>query len=997
VRVGGMGLAFRAALLLLVIASPAFSAPPAVISQAQPPAQSLVITAKAASTWTDGADGVVQLDGPVTIELDRTKLTADQAVVWLRETHDGQTGEQAVSVALLGNAVLQTPNATRSGDRLLVTGRVNGPIRISAESRLARDLHDTKTYADALVLREQTEGELGARPAVLERPATAPTTNPSASTKPSREKTPIHAHADHTEDVVSRDGKIALELTGNVVITRTEPSGQYLEMQADRAVVFTRLTRLRDIGNMKEIRGIEEAISSAYLEGDVRVTVIPAQDNKGEQRLQANRVYYEFLNDRAVLTDAVIHSFDPQINIPIIVRAETVRQLSIGEYTANKAELTTSGFAVPSYSIRTDKAYVRQEATGDPRYGTRTEFTAHDVTLRAFELPFFYLPVASGTMTERGSVLRGLEVGNNNNYGTSIRTRWGLLETFGVLPPPDLDASYVVDYYSLRGPALGLDADYSGGVVSETTKKAWNFKGDFRSYILTDDTGVDDLGGHRADVTPPDTFRGMVRWEHQQYFPDDWQLQLRTAWISDATFEEEWFQDQFNDGLPMETSLYLKRQKQTEAITFLASIQPNNFVTTADLEQEQFEVEKLPELGYHRIGDSLFDDHATFFSDNTISRNSFNVSGTSLGDQGYRFARNVKPGQPSLGLAGATGNAGPPIVPQTWTNRADLRQEIDFPFSVGEVHVLPYLSGRYIGYSDTPDYLIPNEAATNGGGAANRVMGTAGVRFNTQFWSIDNGAQSDLFDVHRVRHIIEPEVHLFTSATNLDPSDLFIYDENVDDIHGINAVQLALRQRWQTKRGGPGRQRTVDFLTLNVEVNMFSDQPPAAELNPAGFRGLFFASTPEFSIPRNSINADATWRMSDTTIMLADMQYNLDEQTLATGSIGLIAQRGERTTYYLGMRYIEDLSSAIGTIAANYQMTPKYSIGFRESFNFAEQVGVYSAISFQRRFDRFSCLLSVYNDTTDNQSGFNFGFYPEGLGAGASTDALTQNFNKSSH
>jgi len=34
---------------------------------------------------------------------------------------------------------------------------------------------------------------------------------------------------------------------------------------------------------------------------------------------------------------------------------------------------------------------VRQESTGDERYGTRTAFTANNITFNAFNLPFFYL------------------------------------------------------------------------------------------------------------------------------------------------------------------------------------------------------------------------------------------------------------------------------------------------------------------------------------------------------------------------------------------------------------------------------------------------------------------------------------------------------------------------------------------------------------------------------------------------------------------------------
>ena len=71
-----------------------------------------------------------------------------------------------------------------------------------------------------------------------------------------------------------------------------------------------------------------------------------------------------------------------------------------------------------------------------------------------------------------------------------------------------------------------------------------------------------------------------------------------------------------------------------------------------------------------------------------------------------------------------------------------------------------------------------------------------------------------------MRHVVEPEVNLFTSASTVDEQDVFIYDEQVDHINDITAAQLAaLHNSWQTKRGGPGRWQSVDFLTINVEGN----------------------------------------------------------------------------------------------------------------------------------------------------------------------------------
>jgi hypothetical protein len=295
--------------------------------------------------------------------------------------------------------------------------------------------------------------------------------------------------------------------------------------------------------------------------------------------------------------------------------------------------------------------------------------------------------------------------------------------------------------------------------------------------------------------------------------------------------------------------------------------------------------------------------------------------------------------------------------------------------------VVPYGVARYTGYTESVD-----------GGNVNRGFFGAGVRFNTQFWTVNNGVESDFWDIHRIRHIIEPEVNLWTGVENATPDELFIYDESVDKVYDISAMQLALRNRWQTKRGGPGNWRNVDFFTLNVQANFYNNQPPADQLVPVGFRGLFYPSAPELSIPRNSINADATWRLSDTTVLLSDMQYNLDEQTLATASIGMIAERGDRTKYFLSMRWIDPLSSRIASLAMTYQLTPKYTIGGRFAYDFGDSSDVYTSMSIQRKFDRFFVLVSVFNDANSGESGFNFGIYPEGLGSGASTDAISKVF-----
>jgi hypothetical protein len=754
--------------------------------------------------------------------------------------------------------------------------------------------------------------------------------------------------------------------------------------------LFTPISDIRDLEQTQRMREIEGAVTSAYLEGDVRINFTPAPTRDvrftqlADQRLRAQRVYYQFADDRAVLTDAVLHTFDPQRNIPIVLRAQTIRQLALGEYNADRVELTTSTFAVPSYSVRSSKAYVRQYDTGDPRLGNRTVFRADNTTFNVFSLPVFYLPRVGGSMTDRGTALRELQFGGQSGFGPSIKTRWGLFETLGQTPPDGLDASYRLDYFGDRGPAAGFDFDYDGGYITDASRQPWNFEGAFNSYAVLNDKGRDRLGRDRARIEPEDEFRYKLDYQHQHFFPGDYQIQLRAGGVSDPTFLEEWFEQQFDTGLPTDISAYLKRQRQTEAVTLLLQFQPSDVVTTADQLQENFEVERLPEVGYRRIGDSFGDDQFTFFSENTLGLLRFNESRADLASdlgfsrRGTRDARFV--GLPAQGYTG---------IDEDLTLRGDFRQQIDWPIFGDGYNLTPFVMVRYTGYNDSPEE-----------NSQHRVLVGAGARINTVFWKVYDGVESRVLDIHRVRHVIEPGAQLFTSVSTEDREDVFIYDESVDAVNDVSAVQLSLRQRWQTKRGGPGQQRSVDFFTLNVEGNFFFNQPDeqsvffldGEKIDAENFRGLYFYSMPEASLPRSSLNADATWRVSDSTIILSDVQFNIEEFSLATTSIGLAARRDPRISYFAGVRYIGVVHSTIATLAFDYRLTPKYSFSLAQSFDLSDNGRNSTNFTITRRFDRFFATVGFFYDDVEDTTGLRIGIFPEGLNYGVSTEQFESAF-----
>jgi hypothetical protein len=970
----GRGAAGSVFWVLLLTALPA-------AAQSQAPSEKLDISAKAAFTWSRGGSDVVLLRGPVSVTLDRVTLSADDAVVWLTPIPNAPNGAERAEFELIGHSVVkQTDLATAIGPERYFTAPVlPGGIKISAPQRVARDMAGDPLFGKAEKSRRDASNRLagatGASPSTRRAgPTSQVAGRPTSRPAPGLPVQSLHVEAGESDVADTQEGTVALVFWNGVGIFAKQASGDVIELRAQRAVLFTSMVSLHDATKSEKSAEAKTKVTAVYLEGDAQIEYDPVKPGVGEQQLLAKRIYYDFTTDRAILVDAVLHTLDPKQNVPFIVRAKVLRQLSKAEFRANNVEITSSAFTVPSYSLAADRLYVRQEASENAQYPNVIGFEAQNTTLQAFHYPFFFLPYAAGTVGGP-SVLRGIGLGDRSDLGVAAETEWGLFETLGQTPPRDLDANYRVDYFSKRGPALGLNAAYGGGFLTEPEHDPWNFEGDLKSYFV-DDKGTDyNLG--RLPVKPDGTGyvpRGRVLYEHQHFFPDDWQAQVRLGYVSDATFLQEWFPMEFYQGLPTNESAYIKQQRDTQAFTLLAEAQPNKMVTTSDRVAEQFEVERLPEVGYHRIGDAFAGNKLTFFSDNTAGGYVFQPSRATLVQQGFA-PPNLNPGLPALGLTGITTNP-------TW--RADSREEVDMPLNAGPLKIVPYGVGRFTEYSNSPD----------GGQEQHRFFGALGTRFTTAFWKTDSSAESDLFDIHQLRHVIEPEANLFTSGTSVDRSRLYQYDIPVDSVNDVSVAEVGLRQRWQTQRGGPGRWRSVDVFTLDVDAEFYANKPARKFLQPYDFRGIFYSSLPETSIPRDAVNADASWRLADDTVVLADAQYNMDEHKLATAAVGILVRRDPVQSWYIGNRYIADLNSNIVSVAANYQISPKYSLGISQAWDFGLGKDVSSNLSVVRSFDRFILAFNFSHDQITGQTGFGVSFAPLGFGQTMGTSALQGPFQQ---
>jgi hypothetical protein len=657
-------------------------------------------------------------------------------------------------------------------------------------------------------------------------------------------------------------------------------------------------------------------VEAVYLEGDVVMS-------QGANMIRASRLYYDFRDEKALMLDAVIRTTLVERNVPLYVRAKEIRQLAGNEIAASHAILTTSEFHTPHYHVGASHVELIDRTPPDPtqrRSGIRAgSFRIRDATLNLAGLPVGYWPYIQGRVDTSETAIRGLRTGFSDDFGVELETKWHFFNVLGLETPEGFESTLSLDFFSNRGPAIGVDADYQRD----------RYFGLLKSYLLTDND-EDFLGRERETPSPKDV-RGRFLLRHRQYLENDWQLSLELSYISDKGFLEEFFEDEFDDDKDQETLLYLKKQTGNRAFTAHLQTRLMDFYT---------QTERLPDLGYLVIGEPL-GDRATWFSENRVGIVRYRPK-----DQTFpELLRDRR------------------VLGSGSVARVDSRQEIDLPLDLGPVRLIPFVSARGTAWDDTPAK----------GGLA-RGLGTVGMRGSFHLTRVYPEVRSSLFDVDGVRHIIKPDVTAWVTGTNEGSDDLFSFDETVEGIDGADGVALGLRQRWQTKRGRGETRRIVDFLTLDVEIGLFNDADGDVITN-----GYASYSRPENSLARNYMNSSLIWRLNDRTALLSELNYDLNDGEIDIVNVSLAVERSPRLSYLLGYRYIEESDSNLLGFDMNYRLTEKHSMAIREAFDIDRGRVLDFTVAFIRKFPRWFGAVAFELDEAEDDFGVSFSIWPEGL------------------
>ncbi|MEL7087638.1 MAG: LPS assembly protein LptD, partial [Planctomycetota bacterium] len=588
------------------------------------------------------------------------------------------------------------------------------------------------------------------------------------------------------------DDQTTVSLLGDVrLVFEDYAAGRVVTLRAQRVVLFIKSDREDEVQkNISGGGGTLDAggLAGVYLEENAIIS-------DGSYTVRAPRVYYDLARDRATLLDAVFYTYDAERQVPLYVRADTVRQSSANDFVAENAQLTTSEFAVPHFSIGAGELKVSRYATAA---GEADQFIeARDTSLNVGATPVFVWPYLAGR--GRQTPLRRLDVGFSSDNGAVVETTWDLFAMLGKPSPDNLDARAQIDYLGDHGLGLGVNGEYE-------TRDSF---GSFAGYFLPDDSGEDDIGGRSVDQQ--DEQRGTVLTRNRTYLPNNFELSVEGAYVSDPTFLEEFSGDQDATGKQYETSAYLKWQSGDAAFDALATTNLSGFVEQLDtLQAVGYAVERYPEITGRVIGGELLGGQLTWYSQNSFSQLRILPGDDAPEDRGFDDAQS----QAFFGIDAEVSfseRADALGLPTQSVRRFDTRQELALPLASGPIDVTPYIVGRVTAYDeDFADFNASNDDQV-------RFWGEAGVRLGTQLSKTDGDVNSALLDLNGIRHVIEPNFTFFLNGSTLDPNDLPIYDRDVEDLAEGVGAKFGFTNTWQTRRGGPGRERTVDWITLQTD------------------------------------------------------------------------------------------------------------------------------------------------------------------------------------
>ncbi len=727
-------------------------------------------------------------------------------------------------------------------------------------------------------------------------------------------------------------------------------------LEADRAVIWTSDFQKLLSGNASGIP-IE-----VYLEGNVVF-------QQGQRKIYAERMYYNAQAEIGTILDAEILTPVPQYEGILRLKADVVQQRSRQNFLAYDAAFTSSRLGVPRYWLQSDRIELADERDpNDPNQylnaqrtgATNMEATARNNFVYLAGAPIFYWPFLNTNVNTPNFYLRNIKIKNDQIFGQQVFLETDLYQILGIDGPDGTDWRLSTDYLSKRGFALGTTFEYNVPrfIFDGPTNgrlDVWGLK----------DGGLDILGSDRFNMIPEETTRGRGLLQHRQLLSRDLEFRAEVGYISDRNFLEEYFEREWDTQKDQTTTLRIRKYNDNQMLDLWGQARLNEFFT---------ETESLPRLDYYILGQNLFD-RVTWYSNSHVGYEKLKIASTPLAPQDAAKFQLQSWEVASEGI------------------RAGTRQELAAPINAGPVKIVPYLNGEVITYGEV----------TNGD-PLTRLTGQTGVRASLPIWRVNEDIQSRLFNVNGLAHKVNFKSEFFYADASENIDLLPLYDPlddnsqehfrrrlvfntfngtlpdqfdsrsyairqglqryvtaaSQDVVEDQMQFRLGIDQRWQTKRGLPGRERITDLVEFDIGGILF----PKADRD-------------NFGETAGALNYEARVHLGDRVTLLSDGYADVFEQGLKIVSAGAMISRPGRGEWYVGLtRLTGPIDSLIANSNINYRMNEKFIISGGSTFDFGQVGNVGQSVSVTRIGESFLTQFGFNVDSGRDNASFNFNFEP---------------------
>jgi hypothetical protein len=767
------------------------------------------------------------------------------------------------------------------------------------------------------------------------------------------------------------NGETAVVVTGGIILTVRSTEGRVglVDIEADRLVFWSKGDTEKLFNNLRSPQGEQSKALEFYLAGNVEIR---EQSTKENRLLRANEVFYDAGRNTAVALLADLEFRQRGILEPLHVRGEEIDELAPGQFQIIRGEVFASRLpSDPGLKIDVAEATIRENRvsrtsifgrpiidrrTGQPEYETQELFDGKSLIFKVENVPFFYLPYLKGDANEPFGPLKNLNFNYNRIFGFQTFLTLDMYELLGVSKVPGTRWDLEADYLTARGPALGTNYDYIGKDLLGIPNA---YIGQVKAYVI-DDTGKDILGGLR-DGQPHPEERGRFLWRQNiQDLPYGFTVQTQISYLSDMNFLEQYYKREFDQDPNQDTYLYVKQQQNNWAWTGLVEPRIRNWVT---------ETESLPRVDGYLLGESFFD----LFT--------YNVHGSA----GYFQLKPTTEPPPPVEVTQMSDSTG----------RFDLNQEISLPFYAGPVKVAPYAILDLTYY--TQDLTGSDQGRVYGAGGvrASLPMSRLYPDVHSLVWNLDGIYHKILFSGNyfnaksNVSHLLLPQLDMLNDdATDeslrfikpLEPSinpahgtalalspvfDPQLYairrlvDNRIDTLDTVEVFQFDVLQRWQTKRGYPGQEHIIDWMTLNLSGSFF----PHSQRDNFGENFAF-------------LEYQYDWNIGDRTALTSTGWFDPETNGPRVFTIGAFLNRTDRTSFFLGFRELYPVNSQAVTGAATYIFSPKYAITASSTYDFGSTGALANSLVLTRMGSDLQVSLGVTYNAVLNTLGVTFEIVP---------------------